>query len=875
MRLLVVLIMVTVIRAKDCPVTCECNDFPRDPLQNNNNVYTTVTCDSVVNTTDNIPTTTNKLILRDFSYLDIETFIENLTCNSALFPYLFHLGLTHCVIPNLLNVSFSGLERLQSLDLSRSELKHLPDPEIAFNLTSLKALDLSNNEIRVIESSPFRTLTSLEVLNLSANVIDTLAENSFSGLSKLQCLDISSNKLVTLHSDAFIPLNTLQHLNLSNNLLEVLDESCLSSLQRLQQLDVSWNRLAHVAPGSLQLPSLSRLLLAGNPALGGSREPALLVGPGKRLQTVDASRTGLKQVPAALTHSIRTLRLAGNSIRSVSCGHLDSYPLLQLLDFTSNDLEEIEDDALGRLELLSILYLSDNKLRSIPRDLPERLRILHLEHNQIEQILPGDLQGMPLLEVLLLSDNKVRVVREGAFSQLGALATLDLSRNPISILPAGTLSGPWQLQVLRLSNLNVISPAKEMAFPLPTPEHLVTLDLSASPGLSRQFLADTAALAASRELQELDLSGGNLEHIRSDLLHYLPQLRTLRLINNSLNCTELQWLAVWLRRQDQPESRKVTCSSPAELSGSLLIDLQNIESVSQLNYEITSTTTESYTEKTGLIRNENAFSVSLSNNKLKYVSSYNINFTITKSSFERNAKASSQFPDGISASSLALSPTKSNAMSDDDLSNKQNLTYIFTAPTPQITKPEAQQETFTKNNTATTKSAEDKTLVNPVSPSTSTRKEYAESSRPQNVNEPDNFFTNKPRRGSVRTEITQNLFIASKENSFNNEVPAAQYSDNINGSFSKVRNMETVTDEKTNSTEIRENATGTTGKMSMFTEPKSEKNLTHPGMLVLLAGILSAAAAMAMLASKFRKRRRNYQQQDIEVSSLPSVTELW
>lgn len=771
MRLLISLIMISLFRAKACPVKCECNDFLRDPLRGHL-VYTKVRCESLPNVTKEIPATVNKLILSRISTLDVHNFLDNLRNNSQLFPYLFHLSLTRCAISNLSNVSFSGLERLQSLDLSRSEVKHLLNPEIDFNLTSLRALDLSNNEIRIIEGCPFKTLTSLEVLNLSANVIDTLTKNTFSGLAKLQCLDLSSNKLTTLEGEAFAPLSALQHLNLSNNLLQVLAEACLSSLQRLQQLDVSWNRLARVAPGSLQLPSLSRLLLAGNYALGTSRGPALLVGPGKRLQTVDASQTGLKQVPAALTHSIRTLRLAGNSIRTVSCGHFDSYPLLQLLDFTSNELEEIEDDALGRLDVLFILYLSDNKLRKIPKNLPERLKVLHLEHNRIEEILPGDFERTRLLEVLQLSDNKIRVVREGAFSQMEALATLDLSHNPISILPPGILSGPWQLQVLRLSNLNVISPVEEMSFPLPTPEFLVTLDLSNSPWLGRQFLADTAALAAAKELQELNLEGVGVEHIRSDLLHFLPQLRIFNIINNPLNCSDLQWLATWMRRQDHLESRRVTCSSPAELSGSLLVDLQNIESV-----VLESTTPEVHTSR------------------------------VTETSLEESISKSTQFPDAISVPGLRL-PGKSKTVSDDGLSYKHNVSFI---PTTTI---------------------EASTLQEVVANVTEESVEF--------VNKSANFSPNK---------LEPSVESSKKES--------------------------------------RENATRTTGRMSMFAETNRRKNLAHPAILALFMAILSSSALIVLLATKFKRRRWNnchqqerqeylqQQQRDIEVSSLSNVTELW
>lgn len=520
--------------------------------------------------------------------LDLLPLLEAL--RDAELPNLFQLDLANCSIDSLANSSFNSLAHLRTLDLSHNYIGELPqDADSVYgNLTALRTLDLSGNLIRSVCGYPFRTLSALRLLNLSANAIEVISVDGLRGPELLQSLDLSANNLTELPDRVFVPLVSLQHLNLSGNKLRTLADGCFGSLLRLQQLDVSWNQLNHVAPSTLQaLPSLSRLLLADNPDLGGSvKEAALLVGTGRRLQTVDASRTGLKHVPATLTHSVRTLRLAGNVISAVRCGDLDSYPLLQLLDLTANKLNEIEEDALGRLEMLTVLYLTNNKLRAIPRSLPDRLEILHLEFNRIEQIVSGDLLGLPKLEVLLLNDNVIKVVQEGAFSQVSSLITLDLSNNPISILPGDTLAGPAQLQMLRLSELTVDPPAEDMAFPIPAPEHLVRLDLSGSSGLARQLLADTAALAAFRELQELNLANADLINIRSDLLHYLPQMHEFHLTGNRLNCTGLLWLALWMRRQDMLEYRQVTCFYPPELYGTLVVDLQDIDV-----QEITSSTT--------------------------------------------------------------------------------------------------------------------------------------------------------------------------------------------------------------------------------------------------------------------------------------------
>nr|CAH7760061.1 unnamed protein product [Callosobruchus chinensis] len=543
-----------------CPWTCDCR-------------AQRVNCNGLPdNFTALLDNTTAFLEMKQLEPNQLEYLLNSLLDTDELLPQMHSFAVTDS---NLNNASFINVpDRLVSLTLVNDKLQNVPQ-DCFSNSSQLRTLDLSRNEIAVIESDSFRTLRTLEVLNLSANSLTKIRGSGFSGLDQLKCLDLSRNLLTEMDDQILQSLAKLQSLNLSENRLKALHGAFLSSLVMLQQLDVSWNRLSQVAPGSLELPSLVRLLLAGNPQLGSSTKN-VLVGTGGKLQTVDASQTGLKQVPAALTHSIRTLRLAGNSIRAVNSGDLDSYPLLQLLDFTSNKIESVEEDALGRLESLAVLYLTDNKLEQIPRSLPEVLKVLHLERNSIANISNRELAGLSRLEVLLLADNKIKVVEETAFSKLNSLVALDLSRNPIATLPPGCLSGPIGLEVLRLASISMTQPTEDASFPLSSTEYLITLDLSDSPGLTRQFLADTAALAASRALQELDLSHTDLEFLRSDLIHYLPQLRALHLGGNKLNCTSLQWLAIWLRRQDQAEYKDIYCASPANLWGTPLVDLQDL-----------------------------------------------------------------------------------------------------------------------------------------------------------------------------------------------------------------------------------------------------------------------------------------------------------
>lgn len=114
----------------------------------------------------------------------------------------------------------------------------------------------------------------------------------------------------------------------------------------------------------------------------------------------------------------------------IRCGDLDSYPLLHELILSSNSLYSIEDDAIGRLEILKVLYLDHNLLKNLPISLPGNLLKLYLNNN-------------------LLTDINVRQLE-----QLYNLELLDLSGNQLSYIAALPLP---KLQVLNLRSTSLLS----------------------------------------------------------------------------------------------------------------------------------------------------------------------------------------------------------------------------------------------------------------------------------------------------------------------------------------------------------------------------------------------------------------------------------
>jgi hypothetical protein len=74
---------------------------------------------------------------------------------------------------------------------------------------------------------------------------------------------------------------------------------------------------------------------------------------------------------------------------------------------SNNNLTSIENDALGRLEMLTILYLDNNQLTQIPASLPSGLVKLYMHNNRITDIKPIDMINLINLELLDVSGNQI------------------------------------------------------------------------------------------------------------------------------------------------------------------------------------------------------------------------------------------------------------------------------------------------------------------------------------------------------------------------------------------------------------------------------------------------------------------------------------
>lgn len=142
--------------------------------------------------------------------------------------------------------SMKHLRNIKKLTWSGNVLDVFPSLAIR-DLVHLEMFDISANNIRILEDGCFSGVTEhLQELNLSRNrlmTISILREFTRTRWKELTSLDLSFNQVAILDHSLFEKMKALKHLDLSSNKLATIGGKALKHLTNLQSIDLSANKL--------------------------------------------------------------------------------------------------------------------------------------------------------------------------------------------------------------------------------------------------------------------------------------------------------------------------------------------------------------------------------------------------------------------------------------------------------------------------------------------------------------------------------------------------------------------------------------------------------------------------------------------------------
>ncbi|CAL1529370.1 unnamed protein product [Lymnaea stagnalis] len=160
-------------------------------------------------------------------------------------PLLKELEVVHCSLLRIPSQWLSNATALETLNLSDDELTVI-DPKDFSNLKSLRHLVLSNNKLSKLPSFFLEPVKdSLQQLIIRHNQLKTLEHDAISNLSLVEVIDFSFNHIETIEDGNFLHLPQLKILNLKNNYISALKPTMFITSPLLVELNLADNYFCH------------------------------------------------------------------------------------------------------------------------------------------------------------------------------------------------------------------------------------------------------------------------------------------------------------------------------------------------------------------------------------------------------------------------------------------------------------------------------------------------------------------------------------------------------------------------------------------------------------------------------------------------------
>ncbi|XP_014270178.1 chaoptin [Halyomorpha halys] len=378
------------------------------------------------------------------AFINIPNLIQLDLQNNELNEFSFNIfqNVTNILQPMSINLSRNYIDNiyasevmtslyLKNFDLSHNKLTSIPQNLMISIKDSMRRLDLSHNQIRIVEGDVFSNTKSLEYLSLKSNNLISLKPGSFRGLRKLQILDLSSNHMEFLHPKQF------------------------ENLENLRILDLSQNALRSLTDDAFHNTKIEKLILSNNIFVLLPSAPFADIT--YSLRVVDFSHNQIEQLSRDLFSampSVNEINLCHNKLTHIHPTEFKHSMSLVKLELCSNKLSSVNRQLFHNMQNLRYLNLADTNLNEVPVINIPNLVALNISHNRIQKLSESFLSGLPKLRHLDLSHNELPTVSGVSWHYSPNLKSLNFSNNPIKILTKDSFSGLSNLIHLDIQKLD-------------------------------------------------------------------------------------------------------------------------------------------------------------------------------------------------------------------------------------------------------------------------------------------------------------------------------------------------------------------------------------------------------------------------------------
>ena len=257
---------------------------------------------------------------------------------------------------------YLSLFNLIRLDLSFNELKVLEE-ETFKHLITLKYLNLAYNQIDFINLFAFSSYThNLIELDLSNNLIldNSMEFLLFSSLTNLKYLNMDDNQLTSLSNHLFYNLYSLEHLSLKKNKLKSFDIFSLNKNNEfLKIIDLSFNK-------NLKFDKLNQIEDTSNLSKQKYANNVQILN----LAGIDLAYLNMEKFLNSLFDQYKNLRVLNMSLTRIKSVMSNKWPSkIEIIDLSFNLIKDTQFDCsqLSSIERLEFVYLNNNNLKSFKK----------------------------------------------------------------------------------------------------------------------------------------------------------------------------------------------------------------------------------------------------------------------------------------------------------------------------------------------------------------------------------------------------------------------------------------------------------------------------------------------------------------------------
>jgi Leucine-rich repeat (LRR) protein len=429
-----------------------------------------------------------------------------------------------------------SLKQLRLLSLDNNILETVDLDGMAFVLTSLKTLSLSQNNFKTIDlfnssDGICASENKLEVLDLNSNKIVEINRFTFSCFGTLTLLDLSNQIMNNLSSsEIFYGLRNLERLELNNNSIVRIYSNTFQYLGMLSYLDLSSNELLYLDSDAFRgLENLTTLVLTDNYL--NKLTSNLFKGSLFKISIFELCDCKLTKIEPnsflELQNSLKTMQLFSNRLQFLKSYFFSGLRELTFLNLKDNQISSIEKETFKDLVKLDKLNLADNAIAHIDPSIfimLKELRVLDLSYNVLVELKPQSFRFLTQLKKLFLEHNQlVKINFNKVFAQENIqLEIVNLEFNSINKMDLNWFTCMNNLTDLNLNNNNfsmrIVEKNTSRASVLPNLKYLKLRNAS----LKLINLFDLS------NLSEIDLSNSELDECTIQSIPF-EKIQTLKL----------------------------------------------------------------------------------------------------------------------------------------------------------------------------------------------------------------------------------------------------------------------------------------------------------------------------------------------------------